>query len=61
MMAEEFSWRGFALPRQQYLFGPVGAALLLRVIWASGHLPMFLVPDSSQHGSYVLADFVSYV
>ncbi|MEW5836030.1 MAG: type II CAAX endopeptidase family protein [Pseudomonadota bacterium] len=61
VMAEEFGWRGFALPRLQYLFGPVGAALLLGVIWASWHLPMFFVPGSPQHGSNVLADFTSYV
>ena len=41
-LAEEPGWRGFALPRMQLRFGPLGGALLLGVVWAFWHLPDFL-------------------
>lgn len=59
--AEEFGWRGFALPRLQALLGPLGGSLALGVIWASWHVPMFFVPGSPQHGEHILADFGSYL
>jgi len=51
VIAEEFGWRGFALPHLQELFGWLGAGFLLGILWASWHLPMFFVPGSSQYGS----------
>jgi membrane protease YdiL (CAAX protease family) len=38
---EELGWRGFALERLQRRFGPLGGALLLAVLWAGWHLPIF--------------------
>lgn len=43
---EETGWRGFALPLLQRRFSPLTAMLVLAVIWAGWHLPMFLVVDS---------------
>jgi membrane protease YdiL (CAAX protease family) len=40
---EETGWRGFALPLLQRRFSPLTAMLVLAVIWAGWHLPMFLV------------------
>jgi membrane protease YdiL (CAAX protease family) len=57
VIAEEFGWRGFALPHLQGLFGWIGAGLILGILWASWHLPMFFVPGSNQHGS----SFFKYV
>lgn len=59
--AEEFGWRGFALPRLQSLLGSWGGSLTLGVIWATWHLPMFFVPGSPQYSNHVLADFGSYI
>jgi uncharacterized protein len=47
-LAEEPGWRGFALPRIQQRFGPLGGTLLLGVVWAFWHLPDFLT--SAQGG-----------
>jgi membrane protease YdiL (CAAX protease family) len=40
---EETGWRGFALPLLQRRFSPLTAMLVVAVIWAGWHLPMFLV------------------
>jgi uncharacterized protein len=47
-LAEEPGWRGFALPRMQREYGPLGGTLLLALLWACWHLPHFLTP--AQHG-----------
>jgi membrane protease YdiL (CAAX protease family) len=40
---EETGWRGFALPALQRRLRPLPATLVVAVIWAGWHLPMFLV------------------
>jgi membrane protease YdiL (CAAX protease family) len=51
VIAEEFGWRGFALPHLQGLFGWLGASFILGILWACWHLPMFFVPGSNQYKS----------
>jgi len=40
-LSEEFGWRGFALPALQSRWGWRVASLVLGLIWAVWHLPLF--------------------
>lgn len=45
---EETGWRGYGLPRLLRAAPPVIAHLVLGVLWACWHLPLWLDPSSSQ-------------
>jgi membrane protease YdiL (CAAX protease family) len=40
-LGEEPGWRGFALPRLQPLHGPLVGSIILGILWACWHLPLF--------------------
>lgn len=49
-LPEEMGWRGYALDLLQAAHGPLAAALLLGVVHALWHLPLFFIEGSFQHG-----------
>jgi membrane protease YdiL (CAAX protease family) len=46
-IAEEFGWRGFALPRLQAKIGSLYAGLVIGLIWGLWHLPFFIFPEGA--------------
>ncbi len=54
---EEPGWRGYALPRLLARFNPLTASLVLGIIWAFWHLPLFWSQSTSQ-GNTPLGLFV---
>jgi membrane protease YdiL (CAAX protease family) len=47
-VAEEAGWRGFALPRLQEKYNALVSSLILDVIWACWHIPLYFMPASDQ-------------
>jgi hypothetical protein len=52
---EEIGWRGFALPRMAQALGLGRASIILGIIWATWHLPLFFLPGSdTYHQSFIV-------
>lgn len=47
---EELGWRGLALPLLQRMMLPIWAGLLLGIVWATWHIPAFLMSGAPQSG-----------
>ena len=48
-LVEEPGWRGYALDRLQTLYSALGASLVLGIIWALWHLPLFFIEGTYQN------------
>lgn len=48
---EEIGWRGFALPRLAAHMGWMRASVVIGVLWAFWHLPLFYMTGMPQYGS----------
>lgn len=46
---EEFGWRGYALDKLQMRWNALFSSLILGVLWALWHLPIFFIPGTYQH------------
>jgi CAAX protease family protein len=47
-IGEEFGWRGFALPRLLARLPPLQASVVLGIVHAAWHLPLFFIPGMPQ-------------
>ena len=57
-LGEETGWRGYALPRLLERTGPVSASLILGVVWALWHLPLYWTPGVPLYHSPILLLFI---
>lgn len=48
-IGEEFGWRGFLLPRLQARHNALVSGLIVGVVWATWHVPMFFIKGTSQY------------
>ncbi|WP_160672347.1 CPBP family intramembrane glutamic endopeptidase [Clostridium sp. C8-1-8] len=49
-LGEEFGWRGFVLTKLQNKLNPIYSSVILGVIWACWHLPLFFIHGTPQYG-----------
>jgi len=47
-LSEEFGWRGYAQPRLRRMLAPAPTAILLGLVWAVWHAPLFLLTGTTQ-------------
>lgn len=47
---EEIGWRGYALPRLSEYFGLAPAGIILGIMWATWHLPLFFFSGGDTRG-----------
>jgi membrane protease YdiL (CAAX protease family) len=48
-LSEEIGWRGYALKRLQTQWNALTSSLIVGLVWALWHLPLFMMVGTSQH------------
>ena len=48
-LPEEIGWRGFAQDRLQARWSPLQASVVIGLVWALWHVPLFFVPGTFQY------------
>jgi CAAX protease family protein len=48
-LSEEIGWRGYALGRLQTRWNALNSSLIVGLVWALWHLPLFMMVGTSQH------------
>ncbi len=48
-LGEEFGWRGYALENLLLRFNPFVCSIILGLLWAAWHLPLFFIEGTTQH------------
>jgi uncharacterized protein len=60
-LLEEIGWRGFALPRLQRRLNPTVASLILGLLWAVWHFPLYFLPAfAEQNGGLSFTSLALY-
>jgi hypothetical protein len=54
---EEFGWRGIAQPLLQRKLAPFWAGLIVGIIWATWHLPVFLFGGGVENSAWPIVPF----
>jgi uncharacterized protein len=60
-LGEETGWRGFALPRLQQHYGPLGGTLRLALLHGLWHVPALLVPGFVSGSTFSLPFIVGWI
>ena len=53
-LSEEIGWRGYALERLQTRWNALISSLIIGLVWALWHLPLFMMVGTSQHELEIL-------
>jgi len=56
---EEFGWRGYALDRLQAKWNALNSSIILGIIWATWHLPLFFIEGAHQQNMTLWLYYIS--